>query len=211
MGFMRCRVSVLLAVAFSFALAAADTGRAIVRAAPPNYAPQLVGLTVIFHWSAVPGLAETPCGMVGRAVISTQNSRGPITATTTHSPHGWHVSTSESMSMSLNWRGRAVGSPTRTGPLAGGFAIKKAHAPLIATGFASGLNATCPVRPPRQIAGQPAATFGIRLPLSLNYRYVGQVCAYVHVAGGPSKFRETVRFAKALPFYGSGPRTKPCV
>jgi hypothetical protein len=207
---MHRRVLVLLALAFSVPFAAAQTGRATVHAAPPNYAPQLVGLTVTFGWTAVPGLAETPCGMVGRAVISTQNSRGPITARTTRAPDGWHVSTSESLSLSLNWRGRSVGPPTNARFITGAFAITKPHAALIATGFASGLPVTCPVQPPRQVPGQPPATFGIRIPLSLNYRYVGQVCAYVHVAGGPSKFIETIRFAKALPFYGSGPRTEPC-
>jgi hypothetical protein len=114
------------------------------------------------------------------------------------------------MNMSLNWQGRSVGPPTKARLLMGGFAIKKAGAPLIAAGFASGLNVTCPVQAPRQVAGQAAATYGIRVPLGLNYQYAGQVCAYVHVSGGPSKFSETIRFAKALPFYGSGPRTKPC-
>ena len=207
---MSRRVGTLLAAAIAVTLAAGGTGHAISRASPPNYAPQLVGLDVTFHWTAVPGLAETPCGMVGRAVISDQNSRGPITATMTHSPHGWHVSTSETMSMSLNWIGRSVGPPAKTRLLMGGFTLTKAHAPLIMTGFASGLNATCPVQAPRQVAGQPAATYGIRIPLGLNYQYAGQVCAYVHIAGGPSKFSETVRFAKALPLYASGPRTKPC-
>ena len=207
---MSRRVAALLAGAVAVALAAGGTGRAVVRASPPNFAPQLVGLAVTFRWTAVPGLAETPCGMVGRAVISSQNSRGPITATTTHSVHGWQVATKEAMNMSLNWRGRSVGSPTETRLLMGGFAIKKARASLIATGFASGLNLTCPVQAPRQVPGQPAATYGIRMPLSLNYQYAGQVCAYVHVSGGPSKISETIRFASALPFYGSGPRTKPC-
>jgi hypothetical protein len=207
---MSRRVASLLVAAIAVTLAAGETGRATVRASPPNYAPQLVGLNVTFRSTAVPGLAETPCGMVGRAVISSQYSRGPITATTTHSPHGWQVANSEAMNMSLNWRGRSVGPATKARLLMGRFAIKKAHAPLITTGFASGLNVTCPVQAPRRVAGQPAATYGIRIPLGLNYQYAGQVCAYLHVAGGPSKFTETVRFAKALPFYGSGPRTKPC-
>ena len=148
--------------------------------------------------------------MVGRAVISSRNSRGPITATTMRSPHGWQVANRQAMNMSLNWRGRSVGPPTQVRLLTGGFAIRKAFAPLITTSFATGFNVTCPVPAPRQVPAQPAATYGIRLPLALNYQYVGQVCAYVHVTGGPTKFSEVVVFAKALPFYGSGPRTKPC-
>src|SRR6476659_9617535 len=109
---MSLRVVSLLVVAIAITLAAGETGRATVHASPPNYAPQLVGLDATFHWTAVPGLAETPCGMVGRAVISSQNSRGPITVTTMRSPHGWQVANSEAMSMSLNWRGRSVGPPT---------------------------------------------------------------------------------------------------
>jgi hypothetical protein len=209
MRLMSRHLPAVLAVASAVSLAAGGTGRAIVRASPPNYAPQLVGLNVTFRWTAVPGLAETPCGMVGRAV-ATPNGRGPITASTTHSPHGWHVASRRAMNMSLNWRGHSIGPPTAVRLLTGGFTIQKAHAPLITTGFASGLNVTCPVRAPRQVAGQPLPTYGIRIPLGLNYQYAGQVCAYVHVAGGPSRFSETIRFARALPFYGSGPRTKPC-
>jgi len=96
--------------------------------------------------------------------------------------------------------------------LTGGFAITKPHGPVVSAGFASGLVASCPVKAPRQAPGQPAATYAIRVPLDTlpNYRYVGEVCAFVHVAGGPRTFTETVEFARALSFYSDEPRTSPC-
>jgi len=67
---MKLRLSYVMVAAIAVTLAASGTGRALVHASSPNYAPQLVGLDLAFHWTAVPGLAETPCGMAGRAGLS---------------------------------------------------------------------------------------------------------------------------------------------
>ena len=211
---MRLRPSCVLVAAVAITLAAAGTGQAVSDASSPNFAPQLVGLDLAFQWTAVPGLAETPCGMAGRSVISdpkTPNGRGPITVSTARSPHGWHVATNETMQMSLNWT-RSVGRPTNVRFLTGGFAITKPNGPVISAGFVSGLVASCPVQAPRQAPGKAAGTYAIRVPLDTlpNLSYVGTVCAFVHITGGPRRFTETVKFAKALSFYSDKPRTSPC-
>lgn len=211
---VKLRRSWIMVAAIAVSLAAAGTGRALVHASSPNFAPQLVGLNLAFHWTAVPGLAETPCGMAGLSVVSdpkTPNGRGPITVSTVRSPHGWQVATKETMQMSLNWMG-SVGRPANVRLLTGGFAITKPHGPVIAAGFVSGFVASCPVSAPRHASGQPGMTYAIRVPLDTlpNYRYVGTACVFVHVIGGPRTFTETVNFARALSFYSDKPRTAPC-
>ena len=211
---MKPRLAYVLVAAIAVTLAAVGTGQALSHASSPNFAPQLVGLDLAFHWTAVPGLAETPCGMAGRSVISdpkTPNGRGPITVSTARSPRGWHVATTEAMQMSLNWM-RSVGRPANVRFLTGGFAITKPHGPVISAGFVSGFVASCPVSAPRQAPGQAAGTYAIRVPLDTlpSLSYVGTVCVFVRITGGPRTFTETVKFAKALSFYSDKPRTSPC-